>query len=235
MAAGDLARGKSTAADLGAWLCFEDESGQGLSPPQGRTSFEQLVDQLVRELADEVALPVVAIHAVAGVEHMLLGQERVGPHAVAGEPCRGAQRTEFPGICVRPGVAGCDDQNRCQPVVQRDQRLAAAFATSSASRQRTITAGRRSTRILKQRRAASNPASVGPAPRRQAIAATRPGRHQRPPNRSPHSYRSLHSCGQHLQDRPRQARGAGISWWMMRGRQDRVRSSPGHPDEAISR
>ena len=28
---------KRTAADLGAWLCFEDESGQGLRPPKGRT------------------------------------------------------------------------------------------------------------------------------------------------------------------------------------------------------
>lgn len=26
-----------TAADLGAWLCFQDESGQGLRPPKGRT------------------------------------------------------------------------------------------------------------------------------------------------------------------------------------------------------
>ena len=32
-----LAGGKKTAADLGAWLCFEDESGQGLRPPKGRT------------------------------------------------------------------------------------------------------------------------------------------------------------------------------------------------------
>ena len=37
MAGGGLAGGKKTAADLGAWLCFEDESGQGLRPPQGRT------------------------------------------------------------------------------------------------------------------------------------------------------------------------------------------------------
>ena len=37
LAAGDLARPKKTAADLGAWLCFEDESGQGLRPPKGRT------------------------------------------------------------------------------------------------------------------------------------------------------------------------------------------------------
>ena len=37
MAGGDLARHKRTAADLGAWLCFQDESGQGLRPPEGRT------------------------------------------------------------------------------------------------------------------------------------------------------------------------------------------------------
>jgi len=35
--AGELAGNKRTAADLGAWLCFEDESGQGLRPPTGRT------------------------------------------------------------------------------------------------------------------------------------------------------------------------------------------------------
>ncbi|KPC61344.1 hypothetical protein ADL29_24860 [Streptomyces chattanoogensis] len=28
---------KKTVADLGAWLCFEDEAGQGLRPPTGRT------------------------------------------------------------------------------------------------------------------------------------------------------------------------------------------------------
>jgi putative transposase len=32
-----MARHKRTAADLGAWLCFEDESGQGLRPPKGHT------------------------------------------------------------------------------------------------------------------------------------------------------------------------------------------------------
>jgi len=37
VAGGDLARNKRTAADLGAWLVFEDESGQGLRPPKGRT------------------------------------------------------------------------------------------------------------------------------------------------------------------------------------------------------
>jgi hypothetical protein len=34
---GDLARGKRTAGDLGAWLVFEDETGQGLRPPKART------------------------------------------------------------------------------------------------------------------------------------------------------------------------------------------------------
>jgi hypothetical protein len=37
VAGGDLAGDKRTAADLGAWLAFEDESGQGLRPPKGRT------------------------------------------------------------------------------------------------------------------------------------------------------------------------------------------------------
>jgi putative transposase len=37
VAGGHLAGHKRTAADLGAWLCFEDESGQGLRPPKGRT------------------------------------------------------------------------------------------------------------------------------------------------------------------------------------------------------
>jgi transposase len=32
-----VAGGKRTAADLGAWIVFEDESGQGLRPPKGRT------------------------------------------------------------------------------------------------------------------------------------------------------------------------------------------------------
>ena len=32
-----MAGGKRTAADLGAWVVFEDESGQGLRPPRGCT------------------------------------------------------------------------------------------------------------------------------------------------------------------------------------------------------
>ncbi|WP_448620061.1 transposase [Geodermatophilus sp. URMC 65] len=37
LAGGELAGDKRTAADLAAWLVFEDESGQGLRPPTGRT------------------------------------------------------------------------------------------------------------------------------------------------------------------------------------------------------
>jgi hypothetical protein len=37
VAGGDLAGGKRTPADLGGWIVFEDESGQGLRPPEGRT------------------------------------------------------------------------------------------------------------------------------------------------------------------------------------------------------
>ncbi len=32
-----MARYKRAARDLGAWICFEDEAGQGLRPPKGRT------------------------------------------------------------------------------------------------------------------------------------------------------------------------------------------------------
>jgi hypothetical protein len=37
MEGGGVAGYKSTARDLGAFICFEDEAGQGLSPPKGGT------------------------------------------------------------------------------------------------------------------------------------------------------------------------------------------------------
>lgn len=37
MARGGVAGDKRTASELKAWLCFEDEAGQGLKPPRGRT------------------------------------------------------------------------------------------------------------------------------------------------------------------------------------------------------
>ena len=37
MEEGDLAAGKSLAAELGAWVVFEDEAGQSMTPPRART------------------------------------------------------------------------------------------------------------------------------------------------------------------------------------------------------
>jgi transposase len=37
VAEGDVAGGKTVAAEQGAWLCFEDEAGQTLRPPKART------------------------------------------------------------------------------------------------------------------------------------------------------------------------------------------------------
>jgi DDE superfamily endonuclease len=51
---GGVAGYKSTARDLGAWICFEDEAGQGLRPPKGRT------------WAPRGARPVVRVRGAAG-------------------------------------------------------------------------------------------------------------------------------------------------------------------------
>ena len=45
---------KRTARDLGAYICFEDEAGQGLRPPKGRT------------WAPRGARPVVSVRGVGG-------------------------------------------------------------------------------------------------------------------------------------------------------------------------
>jgi transposase len=49
-----VAGNKSTARDLGAYICFEDEAGQGLRPPKGRT------------WAPRGARPVVAVPGAGG-------------------------------------------------------------------------------------------------------------------------------------------------------------------------
>jgi len=43
-----VARYKSTARDLGAYVCFEDEAGQGLRPPKGRTRAPRGARPIVR-------------------------------------------------------------------------------------------------------------------------------------------------------------------------------------------
>ena len=49
-----MARYKSAARDLGTFICFEDEAGQGLRPPKGRT------------LAPRGARPVVRVRGAGG-------------------------------------------------------------------------------------------------------------------------------------------------------------------------
>ncbi|GAA1351663.1 transposase [Streptomyces beijiangensis] len=48
MAAGGLAAGKSTAAVNNAWVVFEDEAGQSMTPPRARTWGRQGITPVVR-------------------------------------------------------------------------------------------------------------------------------------------------------------------------------------------
>lgn len=48
MEGGDLDRGKSLQAVTGAFVCFEDEAGQNLTPPRGRTWGRRGVTPIVR-------------------------------------------------------------------------------------------------------------------------------------------------------------------------------------------
>ena len=43
-----MAEHKSTAVALGAYICFEDEAGQGLKPPRGRTWGRRGVTPMVK-------------------------------------------------------------------------------------------------------------------------------------------------------------------------------------------
>ena len=56
-----VARYKSTARDLGAFICFEDEAGQGLRPPKGRT------------WAPRGARPVVRVRGAGGARVSIAG------------------------------------------------------------------------------------------------------------------------------------------------------------------
>ena len=80
----------------------QDVSGR---PAERDQASEQLVDQLVRQLADEVALPVVPVLAVRRIDQALLVEERMCAHRVLDEPRRRAQQGELVRIAVRPGVA----------------------------------------------------------------------------------------------------------------------------------
>src|SRR5262249_7022999 len=56
-----VARDKRAARDLGAYICFEDEAGQGLRPPEGRT------------WAPGGARPVVAVRGAGGGKVSIAG------------------------------------------------------------------------------------------------------------------------------------------------------------------
>ena len=87
MAAGDVAGDKRTAADLGAWLCFEDESGQGLRPPQGRTWGRRGHTPVVRvSSTNSPRLSLAALIAVKpGHQPRLIYRTRTGRKHAAGQ------------------------------------------------------------------------------------------------------------------------------------------------------
>src|SRR6266487_1086391 len=108
----------------GAWIGVLRRAVQGFDqnlaggPAERNHAPEQLVEQLVGELAHEVALPVVAVRTVGRVEDVLLGQERVHAHPVIDKPGHRAQRAQLRGIAIRAGVAGCDDESWHQRLVE---------------------------------------------------------------------------------------------------------------------
>ena len=96
--------------------------------PSAATRAEQLVDELVRELVDEVPLPVVALHAVRRVEQALLLGEGARTDTVVEEPGRRAQLAQLGRVRVRAGVAGDDHERRRQRLVEPEHGLAAQVA-----------------------------------------------------------------------------------------------------------
>jgi transposase len=62
-----VARYKSTARDLGAWICFEDEADQGLRPPKGQTR------------APRGTRPIVRVRGAGGGRVSIAGWPATGP------------------------------------------------------------------------------------------------------------------------------------------------------------
>ncbi|GGL01054.1 hypothetical protein GCM10010094_72270 [Streptomyces flaveus] len=65
---GGVAAGKGTAAHLGTHICFEDEAGQRLSPPKGRTWAPRGARPVVRVRGrnrGRVNIAGVSVHAAA--------------------------------------------------------------------------------------------------------------------------------------------------------------------------
>src|SRR3954471_23081033 len=89
LAGGGLAGDKRTAADLGAWLVFEDESGQGLKPPKGRSWGRRGRTPVVRVTA--AISPRVSVGALGG------GQPGRGPRLLY-RPHRGRRDSRRKGF-----------------------------------------------------------------------------------------------------------------------------------------
>src|SRR5829696_3376154 len=104
-----------------------DQDSAGRTAERGNAA-EQIVDQLVRELADEVTLPVVAVDAVTGIEDTLLLEEALAADAVADETGDYAERAEGIRILVPAGVARDDEELRGDRLVRGQLCLDAELA-----------------------------------------------------------------------------------------------------------
>jgi hypothetical protein len=110
VAGGDLARGKKTAADLGAWVCFEDGSGQGLRPPKGRTRGRRGRTPVVKVTGgSNTRVSLAALIAVRPGPLSPAAQPRARrPRARAGTSARGSPRRTAPG-CWTPRTSSPAD------------------------------------------------------------------------------------------------------------------------------
>ena len=112
VAGGDLAGDKRTAADLGAWLVFEDESGQGLRPPKGRTWGRRGITPVVTVTGGSnkrVSLAALIVHPARPPAAADL------PHAPAAAAATTAQRLHRDGL--RPALLDAAHQQLGGPVV----------------------------------------------------------------------------------------------------------------------
>jgi len=163
-----------------------DEDSTGRAAEHGHP-VNQIVDQLVRQLRDEVALPVVAVHAVAGIENPLLLEEALAPDAVVDETGHRAQRPEGFRLLPRPGVARDDDEflpeRRTRGELGLDAELARAPDRELAHKTERL--GNALSLVLEASAseahwlAEGNSGSLPPALRSAADFASRPGRPHR--------------------------------------------------------
>jgi hypothetical protein len=76
-----VAQYNSAARDLGAFICFEDEAGQGPSPPRGRTWAPRGARPVVRVRG---ARPVVRVRGAGGGRVSIAGVACYRPHLIDG-------------------------------------------------------------------------------------------------------------------------------------------------------